>query len=71
MSPRDVGRLADEATERWIWQQVLAKHASWAALCPHPPLLEPLRPLVLPNSLKGPGWAPKHQGLLKCLFFAG
>eukprot|EP00959_Pyramimonas_sp_CCMP1952_P415759 8711293-Pyramimonas_sp.AAC.1 len=38
MSPRDVGILADEATGRWVWQQVLVKHSSWASLCPHPPL---------------------------------
>eukprot|EP00959_Pyramimonas_sp_CCMP1952_P348693 7304891-Pyramimonas_sp.AAC.1 len=26
ISPKDGGRLADEATERWVWRQVLAKH---------------------------------------------
>eukprot|EP00959_Pyramimonas_sp_CCMP1952_P148522 3107352-Pyramimonas_sp.AAC.1 len=69
MSPRDGGRLAGEATDLWVWQQVLAKHASWASLCPHPPLLGPPRSLLLPASLKGPDWTPRHQGPLKCFFF--
>eukprot|EP00973_Karenia_brevis_P082168 11391421-Karenia_brevis.AAC.1 len=61
--PRAVAQLADEATEKWLWQNVVTADPSVASISPTP-LLDPLVQLVRPGT-SSRDWSPLQQGCLR------